>query len=199
VSTPLLDGGVARPLHTIAVVGLAGTGKSAVTRLLVDEHGYVPIYFGGVVVGEVRRRGLDVTEANERVVREELRETHGSAVMAQLSLPAIEEALGAARPVVIDGVYSGAEWELLRLRLRVPLRLVAVHASRRLREERLAARPERPLSPAELRSRDLREVETLDKAVPIALADHHLINNRGLAELHAGLLGVLAEVWAEVG
>ena len=54
-----------------AVVGLAGTGKSSVVQILYDLLRAPIVYFGGVVVSEVQRRGLEVTEATERQVREE--------------------------------------------------------------------------------------------------------------------------------
>ena len=88
----------------VAVVGLSGTGKSVVTRRLVEAHGYRSVYFGGVVIGEVQRRGLPVRPDTERAVREELRETHGMAAMAVLMAPEIEALRAAGERVVIDGL-----------------------------------------------------------------------------------------------
>ena len=167
----------------IAVVGLAGTGKSSVVAIL-HELLHVPIvYFGGVVVAEVQRRGLEVTEANERLVREELRQRHGMSAIAQLARVDIDAHLVEHNEIIIDGLYSYAEYELLSDWYPHMLSLIAVHSAKKLREERLAHRPNRPLTPAEIHSRDLREIRTLDKATAIALADHHIINNSTLDAL----------------
>ena len=166
----------------IAVLGLSGTGKSEIATWLI-EHGYHRVYFGGIVVGEVQRRGWDVTPDNERIVREELREQHGMGAMATLSLPAIRDHLDRAERVVIDGLYSGAERDILVDAFGERMVTLAVHAPRRLRKERLAQREVRPLTGEEVDARDDFEVRNLDKAVPIVLADLHVVNDTDLASL----------------
>lgn len=166
-----------------AVVGLAGTGKSSVVQILYELLQVPTVYFGGVVVAEVQRRGLEVTEATERRVREELRQRYGMSAISQLASADIDEHLTSYDEIIIDGVYSFAEYELLQARYPGAVSLIAVHSSKKLREERLGRRPNRPLTPDEIHSRDLREVRTLDKATAIALADHHLINNSTIGAL----------------
>ena len=56
--------------RVLAVVGLAGTGKSEVVRLITEKQAFTVVYFGGVVLEEVERRGLEVNQTNERTVRE---------------------------------------------------------------------------------------------------------------------------------
>ena len=177
-----------------AVVGLAGTGKSSVVQLLHELLGVPVVYFGGVVVAEVSRRGLKVTEETERVVREELRAEHGMSAIAHLASRDVDEHFGAHDEVIIDGLYSYAEYELLHERYPGQLSLIAVHAPRAVREERLAHRPVRPLTPAEIHSRDLREIRTLDKATAIALADHHLVNDGSMADLRRHVERTIAEI-----
>ena len=80
-------------------------------------------------------------------------------------------------------MYSFSEYKLLIDELGAPLVLVAVAAPRQLRYQRLSARPERPLTPLEARERDMREIETLEKGGPIAMADYTLINDGAPAEL----------------
>src|SRR5258706_405404 len=142
----------------VATVGLAGTGKSEVTRHLADRWGFVPIYFGGVVIEETRRRGLPPEPQHERVVREELREAEGMDVMARRSIPSISKALEADRDVAIDGLYSMAEQDLLRSLYGNRLVVLAVHASRHIRYRRLRERPTRPLSKDEVDARDFAEI-----------------------------------------
>jgi dephospho-CoA kinase len=176
----------------LAVVGLAGAGKSVVAELLVSRHGFTRVYFGQVVLDELAAQGLAPGAESERTVREQLRAAGGMEVMAARSLPAIRAALAGDQRVCIDGLYSGAEWELLSRETGVVS--VAVHASRWVRKARLAERAVRPLSGAELDARDLAEVGRLDKARPIALADAHLVNDRGVEDLRIGLETVLDQL-----
>ena len=168
--------------RVLAVVGLAGTGKSEVVRLITEKQAFTVVYFGGVVLEEVERRGLEVNQTNERAVREELRATHGMAAMAILSLPKITDALGQGEDVLIDGLYSFAEYEILT-QAGLPLLTIAVHADRDIRAERLSNRPTRPLTRDEMNARDDAEIRNLDKAPPIVLADHHVLNNGDMAAL----------------
>jgi len=181
------------PPHALAVVGLAGTGKSSVTRQLVHQFGYHPVHFGGFVTEEVKRRGLEVVQAHEKVVREELRTVHGMAAMAILGEAQIAELMDAGKLVAIDGLYSFAEWEYLHDKF--PLRLLAIHVSRQLRHQRTAARPVRPLTAAELDERDVSEIKLLDKGGPIAIADHHIVNDGDPTELELAVAAAVAEVW----
>lgn len=170
-----------------AVVGLAGTGKSTVVAMLQKATGAPVVYFGGVIVAEVRRRGLPVNERTERTVREEVRRSLGMSAVAQLAAEEIDKQLTEHPGVIIDGLYSYAEYDFLADRYPNSLRTLAVHAPRALREERLGKRADRPLTPEEITSRDLREISTLDKATPIALADWHIVNDDGIDVLAARL------------
>ena len=160
----------------IALVGLCGTGKSEACAFL-ESKDYEVVYFGGTVVGEVKRRGLAVNPANEKAVREELRATHGMAAMAHINLPTIQAMLAAGKRVAIDGLYSMGELDVLRAAFGARLKLLAIHAPRALRYARLGARPVRPMSPQQVDERDSFEVQNLDKAAPIALADAHVVND----------------------
>ncbi|MBM3149933.1 MAG: dephospho-CoA kinase, partial [Chloroflexi bacterium] len=90
----------------VAVVGMAGSGKSEVARVF-EESGFKKIRFGDITDQEVKRRGLALSEENERYVRQETRKEHGMAAYAILNLPRIDEALMSS-DVVVDGLYS---WE----------------------------------------------------------------------------------------
>lgn len=159
------------------------------------------VYFGGVVIQEVERRGLEVTEANERTVREQLRRDLGMGAIAALALNDIRGQLEISDTCLLDGLYSWAEYEHITP-LGAPVYLVAVHASRRLRETRLANRKVRPLSPEMVLDRDMREVRHLDKATTIALADRHIVNEgtiEGLEEdVKQALLGISSEPASDV-
>ena len=147
----------------LALVGMPGAGKTVCAEHL-RRKGYFALRFGAVVVDEVRRRGWDLTPANERIAREDLRETHGMAAMALISLPKLQDALKRHLCIIIDGLYSFSEYKLLVERLGAPVVLVAIAAPRHLRYQRLASRPERPLAAREARERDIQEIESLKRA-----------------------------------
>lgn len=161
----------------LAIVGMPGAGKSTLTAYLRDKYGYDVVYFGGLVIEEVKNRGLDVIQDNENIVRNDLRDQHGMAAMAVLSIPKIEAAIQQGKKVLIDGLYSMEEYELLKDKYGDQLITIAIHASRPIREERAAGRTERGMSPAVLKERDLREIKNLNKAPPIVLADYHFTND----------------------
>jgi dephospho-CoA kinase len=175
----------------LAIVGLSGVGKSQAVSIVSGWLNFEVVYFGGVVLEEVRLRGLDVTPSNEALVREQLRRDFGMAVMALKTLPRI---LGASGPVLIDGLYSQSEYVLLKSHLRDKLKTIAIHSDKSVRAERLGRRPVRPLTLAEMEVRDEQEISRLEKAPPIALADFHVLNNGDLDGLAAGLRTCLREM-----
>ncbi|CAK0743566.1 conserved hypothetical protein [Gammaproteobacteria bacterium] len=166
-------------MKTLALVGMPGSGKSVVTTYL-QARGWKRIYFGDLVLKGVEASGLPLTPENERLVREDLRRSHGMAAMAILSLPEIRAAL-VEGPVVIDGLYSFSEYKVLRGELGDNLIVLAVATARTLRYQRLTQRPVRPLTPVEAEARDIAEIERIEKGGPIAIADYTVINN-GTAE-----------------
>ena len=161
-------------MRIVAIVGMAGAGKSEVARVF-EQSGYVRIRFGDITDEEVERRGLRLNETNERFVREALRAEHGMAAYAKLSIPRIDCALERAN-VVIDGMYSWEEYLLLKKHYREKLSVIAVLASPRKRYFRLSVRDVRPLLRKEAEERDKSEIENLNKGGPIALADYILTN-----------------------
>ena len=52
----------------LAFVGLAGSGKSTASKHLASR-GYPHVYFGGVVIRAVEEAGLELTAANEKMMR----------------------------------------------------------------------------------------------------------------------------------
>ena len=179
--------------RALALVGMPGAGKTICAQHLA-RRGYWTLRFGGLVVAEVQRRGWQVNPRNEQTVREELRAQHGMAAMAALSLPRLQGALAQQRNIVIDGLYSFSEYQLLRRQLPAPLLLLAVAAPRHLRYQRLASRPSRPLTPEQALQRDIREIERLEKGGPIAMADYTLLNDGAAADLLRALDTLLQQL-----
>lgn len=168
-------------MKVVAIVGMAGSGKSEVARLFV-ENGFSRIRFGDITDIEVRRRGLELNEENERTVRELLRREQGMAVYAKLNLPAIDAACKSS-DVVIDGLYSWEEYTFLKTHYREDFYLVAVWASPATRYARLTGRLVRGLTREEAASRDKSEIEKVNKGGPIAMADFTILNEASLVDL----------------
>ena len=173
----------------IAIVGLCGSGKSVVADHLVKK-GCAKIYFGEITIETVKKHGLAVTEENERKVREELRQQHGMGAYAILNLPKVEHCLKNGKKVLIDGLYSFAEYKILKEKYNGSLFIISIFTPRELRYERLSRRKLRPLTRYEAVSRDYAEIENIQKAGPIAMADYTLINDSTVKDL----LGKLDEI-----
>jgi dephospho-CoA kinase len=168
-------------VKVIAIVGMAGAGKSEVARVF-EEHGFKKIRFGDITDEELRNRGLNRNEENEHHIRQQLREKHGMAAYAKLNLSRIDSSLQSS-DVVVDGLYSWEEYILLRERYGKKLSVLAVWASPAIRHARLVGRAERPLTLEEAASRDREEIENINKGGPIAMADSTIVNEASLGEL----------------
>ncbi|MFC2060012.1 AAA family ATPase [Chloroflexota bacterium] len=179
-------------MKVVSVVGMTGSGKSEVSGLF-EEAGFTRIRFGDVTDEEIRKRGLELNEENERYVRELLRHEHGMAAYAILNLPRIDLALKHSH-VVIDGLYSWEEYTSFRNRYGEDFYVVAVWASPRTRYARLAGRLKRPLTLAEAASRDSAEIENLNKGGPIAMADFTILNEFSLENLEQETKRIISEL-----
>ena len=184
------DNTAAHPL--LVIVGMAGSGKSSAARHL-EARGWRIIRFGGITMRELEARGMEIGEANEKAVREELRETHGMAAYARLSLPIISESL-AAGPTIIDGLYSWSEYKSLKEEFGARMKVIAIVTTRSVRYARLSQRADRPLTLDEAESRDIAEIENVEKGGPIAMADHTIMND-GAPEEMLRALDLIVSQW----
>lgn len=155
------------------------------------EAGFGYLRFGQVVLDEVKKRGLPPTEENERPIREQLRQQHGMAALATLNLPRFKRLLKKGH-VLGDGMYSFAEYKVLKKEFADRFITIAVYAPPSLRYQRLSVRQlakddfkyvNRPLTPQQAQSRDYAEIEQLDKGGTIAIADYTILNTKDLTHL----------------
>ncbi len=179
-------------MRVVSIVGMPGSGKSEVAAVF-EENGYRRIRFGDITDTEVRKRGLELNEENERKVRELLRKEKGMAAYAVLNLPVIDAALKNS-DVVVDGLYSWEEYLLLKQHYGESFYTVAVWVSPRTRYSRLSERKERGLTTEEAASRDRAEIENLNKGGPIAMADFTIKNESSLEELKKETEEVIARL-----
>ncbi len=176
----------------LAIVGLAGSGKTTVVEYL-EKKGWQRIYLGKETFEELKRRGLEVNEKNERMVREDIRKKEGMDAYAKRCLPRIKTALQQGN-VVVESMYSWEEYLLLKGEFGGNMHVAAVFAGTGLRQKRLAERKYRGLTAEELESRDRAQIEKLNIAGPIAKADYTIINTGTIKELYAQVDKIIGEL-----
>jgi len=181
------------PNIILAVVGLAGAGKTEVTQYLLKKTGWPKVYFGDVTFNEMKLRGIPVNEANERKMREELRATFGMGSYAVKSMPKILE-LFKTSSVIIESLYSWEEYLEVKKQFGENFKVLAIFASFPTRAARMAHRQIRPLNEADLQSRDYSQIENLHQAGPIARADWTIVNEGSQAELFGKIDEVVKEL-----
>ncbi len=186
----------------VAIVGMPGAGKSEVAGEF-KKRGYQYLRFGQITLDEIKKRGLEPTEENERPIREELRKKYGPGAFATLNIPKFDEALKTGN-VVGDGLYSWSEYKILKDKYGENLIVVAVYASPKLRYERLAGRAARhgedpklkyrSFTPEASKARDFAEIENIEKGGPIAMADYTILNIGTIDELRTETEKIFDEI-----
>ncbi len=178
--------------YIIALVGMPGTGKSQAALFFQNKN--IPIVrFGDLTDETLKEKGLPSTPENERIVREQLRKELGMAAYAIYAKPKIEEASKANAIVVLDGLYSWEEYAFLK-KYFPNLLLIHIFARPEHRYERLAIRKIRPLNHQEAIQRDIFEIENLNKAGPIAMANYVIFNESTVEDLYKKLEELLTKL-----
>lgn len=181
----------------LTFVGMPGAGKSSCVDHVMATHKDLPpiLYFGGITMDEVARRGLEVNEQNERMVREDIRAKEGKASHAKRISAKIDDyiAQGHLR-IVADGLYSWSEYKYFKEKYGDSVVIVAITAPRKLRHERLLHRPVRPFTEEQVTAREYGEIEGIEKGGPIANADYTLLNDGEQEHLYKQLDALLAEL-----
>jgi len=169
----------------IALLGLPGSGKTEAINYLVNKYNWPKIYFGEVTFDELKKRNLEINEANERLVREDLRDKFGKEYYAEQIIIKINNLKSSN--ILVESLYSWQEYMLFKKAFGGQFITLAIYVSPAIRYERLSRRSFRPLTTEEAQSRDYSQIENLTQAGPIALADFTLINESTLEELYLQL------------
>lgn len=171
---------------------MPGSGKSICVEHLKNK-GLESVYFGGITLNEVQKRGLEINPENEKIVREEIRKKQGEDAYAKKIIAEIS-ASDQTKPIVVDGLYTWTEYKLFKSTYGDNAIVIAVVAPRSIRHERLQKRPKRPLNSQEASDRDYSEIEHLEKGGPIANADYYLPNNQDMPSLLNALDNLLKDL-----
>lgn len=171
----------------IAFTGMAGAGKSSAIDYMTAK-GIPKVYVGGLILEGVKAAGMEPTQENERIYREEMRRKHGNDYFIRLAVEQLHRLIDAGqRQIVFDGLYSWTEYKYLKHEFPGQLVNIAIVAPRTLRHRRIENRPVRPLTNKQATERDWSEIENLEKGGPIAIADYFVIKDGNLDDLHAKL------------
>ena len=168
----------------IALVGLAGSGKSSAVEYLTKK-GFPKIYFGGVIYKAMDEAGIEPTWDNQQKFREEIRQREGKDFVIKRVIKNIRDLINAGQnKIVLDGLYTWSEYKILKHEFPGQVVVIAIVTPKHLRYQRMVKRPERPMQPREVDQRDWSEIENLEKGGPIAIADYFIINDSDLTQLH---------------
>jgi dephospho-CoA kinase len=172
----------------IAIIGMAGSGKSAAVNYLQQKHAWPKIYLGQATFDRLKKEGLTLNYTNERIIREKIRRELGMDAYAKLALPGVAKLLKTAKIILIESLYSWGEYKIFKKKYGENFLAIAITAPLKIRLKRLKARSIRPIkTAAELTKRDFTEIEGTDKGGPIALADYTIINNGSKEKLQKNI------------
>ncbi|NDC22487.1 hypothetical protein EBZ57_03950, partial [bacterium] len=116
---------------------MPGAGKSMCVEHLKSK-GFNSVYFGGITIDEIKKRGLELNPENEKIVREDIRKKYGNDVYAKRIIDKIK-LIKNSQPIVVDGLYSWTEYKMFKNEYGDRAIIVAVVAPRSLRHKRLSA------------------------------------------------------------
>ncbi|CAE6489118.1 MAG: AAA family ATPase [Candidatus Nitrosotenuis sp.] len=161
------------PKLIVCLTGMPGAGKSTIAAGL-EKKGFTSINMGDAVRAEAKRRNLDPSGQNLGKLMLELREKNGQGAVAELIKDKIINSKSDV--VVIDGVRSNAEIEVLKKITQV--KLLAIHASTDTRFGFLSSR-KRSDDPSDRKMFDERDNREIGVGISasIALADETISNN----------------------
>lgn len=181
-------------MKVIAIAGLPGSGKTEVINYLTRKYKWPKVYFGDIIINGVKNENLEVTEKNERMIREKLRAKYGMSVCAIKSMAAIKKYLKISNIVLIESMYSWEEYLELKKKFKENFLVIAVYAPPQIRYARLKNRKERPLVEKEAIGRDYAQIENSHQAGPIAMADYTILNIGSTKELYKGIEFILKQI-----
>ncbi len=172
----------------IAVTGLSGAGKTTAIGHFESIGLGQRVYLGEEVLKEINLKGLARNPANEESVRLSLRENEGAAVFAARATPLIERILAMGTNVFVDAIFDLEEYQHLRASFKnCTLIMLGIRASFETRSVRLASRPERPLTPEDLKVRDKTELLRLGTGSVFDHANYKIDNEDTLVAFQQAL------------
>jgi len=174
-------------LKLLTFVGMTGSGKSTAVEHFTNM-GYPKIYLGGFAYEIMAERGIEKGEENEKKFRVDIRNELGNDVYAKRAIDQIEHlAESGQHRIIIDGIYSWDEYKTLKHNYHGEMTTVAIVTPKHKRYHQLAHREDRPQTEEVSSQRDYKEIEDIQKAGPIAMADFYAMNDGDYDHLYEQL------------
>jgi dephospho-CoA kinase len=169
-------------MKIIAITGMPGSGKGTFEKEIMRIKKIPIIVMREVVEDEMREKGIKVTNRNLRNYATEIRKMHGNDVVAKKCVPIIKGKNSDL--LIIDGIRSLDEIDRFKKEFGDDFHLIAVHASPKIRFERLKERGlEWDMEKwDEFVFRDKKEL-SWGLGSAIAMADHFVVNENSLKHL----------------
>ena len=157
----------------VCITGMPGSGKSTIVSAL-KAMGLETLNLGDGVRAEAKRRNLEPSGDNLGKLMLELREKNGPGAIAELLTEQIKNSQ--SKVIIIDGVRSTAEIEVLKNTGSV--KLLSIEASANTRYKFLSARgrSDDPKTREKFEERDNREI-SVGLGESIAIADETIVNS----------------------
>jgi len=152
---------------------MPGAGKSTIVSAL-KARGLEALNLGDGVRAEAKRRNLESTGDNLGKLMLELREKNGPGAIAELLTESIKNSK--AKVIVIDGVRSTAEIEVLKNVGSVKLLSIDASTDTRYKFLRARGRSDDPETREKFEERDKRELG-VGIGESIAIADETIVNS----------------------
>jgi len=152
---------------------MPGSGKSTIV-LALKAMGIQALNLGDGVRAEAKRRNLEPTGDNLGKLMLELRDKNGPGAIAELLTESIKNS--PSKVIVIDGVRSTAEIEVLKNVGSVKLLSIEASADTRYKFLNVRGRSDDPETREKFEERDNRELG-VGIGESIAIADETIINN----------------------
>ncbi len=119
----------------IGITGTNGAGKGAVVEYLVEKKGFTHFSSSGRISEELKRRGMELSRTNMRIVGNEFREQFGSGYLVEVALKEAKEK--GVSDIVIESLRSTGEASALK---KAGGKLLVIDAQREIRYARIFER-----------------------------------------------------------
>ncbi len=141
-------------MKVIGFCGLPGSGKSKSLEAITDIGSIVTM--GDVIRNEAKIRNIEPTGENLGKIARELREKHGSDVVAVKCVELIKSLN--KEVIFVDGMRSIAEVKVFRKEWKFPIVAIELNEAERFKRLSSRGRSDDPKNIDELRTRDNREL-----------------------------------------
>ena len=175
----------------IAILGLPGSGKTEVINYLMQKFNWPKVYFGDITFDEMKKRGLEINEKNERIIREELRDKYGRLHYSKQVIKKIKN-IKERKNILVESLYDREEYKYFKEAFGNNFITVAIYSSPLNRYKRLEHRQIRPLTFKEAQSRDYSQIENIFQAGPIAMANYTIVNEKNLDYLYREIYHIIS-------